>query len=378
MRLVFNRDILLSALEKICSVAGGKSTFAILSSFLIEVKNGVCTFTATDLTDIVQLVVEAQVDDDCAFLLKAKETLEIIKGLPKGEITFELTESAIKISSGKFKANMNIADRSEFPNVVISDVKAGLKFKSSELKNALSQVSQFVSTDNSRPEFCGVHLDHKFENKEAVVTMVSTDGHRLAKAELSAEDMNGLDANSDGYILSTKAVTMLSKFFSEEESVLFSLEKKKSEGNKAIFKGDKITVVSSLISGRFPDFSAVIPQTFKSFVVDKNLLIASLKRSSLFNPKQPLVRIKLSENNVNICSSGQMGSMSDDVECKYIGEEIIIGLNAKYLQESLSIVDDLFAVVGVVDPDSPIVVMSETDFDAKNFGTLSVIMPMMI
>jgi DNA polymerase III sliding clamp (beta) subunit (PCNA family) len=73
-----------------------------------------------------------------------------------------------------------------------------------------------------------------------------------------------------------------------------------------------------------------------------------------------------------------MGSMSDDVECKYIGEEIIIGLNAKYLQESLSIVDDLFAVVGVVDPDSPIVVMSETDFDAKNFGTLSVIMPMMI
>ncbi len=378
MRLVFNRDILLSALEKICSVAGGKSTFAILSSFLIEVKDGVCTFTATDLTDIVQLVVEAQVDDDCAFLLKAKETLEIIKGLPKGEITFELTESAIKISSGKFKANMNIADRSEFPNVVISDVKAGLKFKSSELKNALSQVSQFVSTDNSRPEFCGVHLDHKFENKEAVVTMVSTDGHRLAKAELSAEDMNGLDANSDGYILSTKAVTMLSKFFSEEESVLFSLEKKKSEGNKAIFKGDKITVVSSLISGRFPDFSAVIPQTFKSFVVDKNLLIASLKRSSLFNPKQPLVRIKLSENNVNICSSGQMGSMSDDVECKYIGEEIIIGLNAKYLQESLSIVDDLFAVVGVVDPDSPIVVMSETDFDAKNFGTLSVIMPMMI
>ena len=378
MRLVFNRDILLSALEKICSVASGKSSFAILSSFLIEVKEGVCTFTATDLTDIVQMVVEAQVDDNCAFLLKAKETLEIIKGLPKGEIIFELTKTAIKISSGKFKANMNIADRSEFPNVVISDVKVGLKFKSSELKNAFSQVAQFVSTDNSRPEFCGVHLNYKFENKEAIVTMVSTDGHRLAKAELSAEDMNSLDANSDGYILSTKAVTMLSKFFSEEESVLFSLEKKKSDGNKAIFKGEKITVVSSLISGSFPDFSAVIPQTFKSFVVDKNLLIASLKRSSLFNPKQPLVRIQLSENNVNFCSSGQMGSMSDDVECKYTDEEIVIGLNAKYLQESLSIVDDSFAVVGVVDPDSPIVVMSETDFDAKNFGTLSVIMPMMI
>ena len=181
MRLVFNRDTLLSALEKVCSIASSKTTFVILSSFLVEVKDGKCTFTTTDLTDIMYLSVEAQVDDDGEFLLKGKETLEIVKGLPKSDVTFELVENAVKITCGKFKANMNLADRSEFPNVVIADVDSGLRFKSSDLKNAFNQVSQFVSSDNSRPEFCGVHLGYKFSNKESIVTLVSTDGHRLAR-----------------------------------------------------------------------------------------------------------------------------------------------------------------------------------------------------
>lgn len=378
MRLVFNRDTLLSALEKVCSIASSKTTFVILSSFLVEVKDGKCTFTTTDLTDIMYLSVEAQVDDDGEFLLKGKETLEIVKGLPKSDVTFELVENAVKITCGKFKANMNLADRSDFPNVVIADVDSGLRFKSSDLKNAFNQVSQFVSSDNSRPEFCGVHLGYKFSNKESIVTLVSTDGHRLAKTELTAEDVKADEPNPDGYILSTKAVLLLSKFFSEEDSVLFSVKKVNSESNKAIFKGEKITVVTSMIAGKYPDFSAVIPDATNNIVVEKNLLISSLKRSALFNPKQLIAKIEFSENNINIYSCGQMGNMSDDVECKYLGDKVVIGVNAKYLEQSLSIVDDLFAVIGVIDQDSPIRVMSETDFDAKNFGTLSVVMPMQL
>lgn len=378
MRLVFNRDTLLSALEKICSIASSKTTFAILSSFLVEVKDGKCTFKSTDLTDIMYLSVEAQTDEDGAFLLKGKETLEIVKGLPKGDVTFELDKTAIKVSSGKFKANMNLADISEFPSVVVSDIDSGLRFKGSELKNALNQVSQFVASDTSRPEFCGVHLGYKFADKESIVTLVSTDGHRLAKTDLTADDVKADEPNPDGYILSTKAVLLLSKFFSEEDNVLFAVKKVNSEGNKAIFKGEKITIVTSMIAGRYPDFSAVIPDATNNIVVDKNLLIASLKRSALFNPKQLTARIEFAENNINIYSCGQMGNMSDDVECKYSGDKVVIGVNAKYLEQSLSIVDDLFAVIGVIDQDSPIRIMSETDFDAKNFGTLSVVMPMQI
>ena len=378
MRLVFNRDTLLSALEKICSIASSKTTFAILSSFLVEVKDGKCTFKSTDLTDIMYLSVEAQTDEDGAFLLKGKETLEIVKGLPKGDVTFELDKTAIKVSSGKFKANMNLADISEFPSVVVSDIDSGLRFKGSELKNALNQVSQFVASDTSRPEFCGVHLGYKFADKESIVTLVSTDGHRLAKTDLTADDVKAEEPNPDGYILSTKAVLLLSKFFSEEDNVLFAVKKVNSEGNKAIFKGEKITIVTSMIAGRYPDFSAVIPDATNNIVVDKNLLIASLKRSALFNPKQLTARIEFAENNINIYSCGQMGNMSDDVECKYSGDKVVIGVNAKYLEQSLSIVDDLFAVIGVIDQDSPIRIMSETDFDAKNFGTLSVVMPMQI
>ena len=376
MRLVFDRDVLLPALEKVCSIATVKGTFLILSYLLVEVKDGKCSFTATDLTDTMQLSIEATTDEDGIFLLKAKDSLEIIKGLPKSKITLELVSNAIKISCEKFKASINVADVTEFPKVAIKDIDSGLKFKSSEIRNALSNVSQFASSESSRHEFCGVHMSYKFgENKDAVVTMVATDGHRLAKTELITDDINAEEPKQEGYIISTKAVTMISKFFADEESVLFAIENNKS-GNKAIFKGDKIKITTSLIGGCYPDFSSVIPNTDNNIVVDKNILIASLKRSALFNPKQLSAKIEFSKGNINICSSGQLGSMSDDVECKYDGDDIVIGVNAKYLHESLSVVDDSFAVIGVIDQDSPIRIMSETDFDANNFGTLSVVMPM--
>ena len=378
MRLVFDRDVLLSALEKVCSIATVKGTFLILSYLLVEVKEGKCFFTATDLSDTMQLSVDATTDEDGSFLLKAKDSLDIIKGLPKSKITLELVSNSIKISCEKFKASLNVADITEFPKVTINDIKAGLKFKSSEIRNALSNIAQFASSENARPEFCGVHMSYKFgKEKDAIVTMVSTDGHRLAKTELITDDIDAEDPKQEGYIISTKAVTMISKFFADEEFVLFSVENNKS-GNKAIFNGDKIKITTSLINGCYPDFSSVIPVTENNIIVDKNILIASLKRSTLFNPKQLAARIEFSKGNINICSSGQLGSMSDDVECKYNGEDIVIGVNAKYLYESLSVVDDSFAVIGVIDQDSPIRIMSETDFDANNFGTLSVVMPMQI
>lgn len=375
MSLIFNRDTLLSALEKVCSIATQKKTFAVLSSFLVEVKNGKCLFTTTDMTDIMQLTVEAKTDGDCAFLLKARETLDIVKGLPKGEILFDLDSSYVRITCGNFKANMNLYDVTEFPNVIIDDISTGLNFKSLDLKNALNQVSQFASNDITRIEFCGVNFGYKFNNKKAIVTLVATDGHRLAKTELYAEDIKAEEPKKNGYIISTKAVSLISKFFLEEKNVLFSIKQNKQEG-RAIFKGENITIVTSMISGEYPDFSTVIPETNNNIIVDKNTLISSLKRSALFNPKQLTTMMEFSKNNINIHSSGQMGNMSDDVECKFSGEKTIIGVNAKYLEQSLSIVEDSFAVIGVVDQYSPIIVMGETDFDAHNFGTLSVVMPM--
>lgn len=379
MRLVFDKDTLSDALESSCSILTSKNLFAVLNNVLLKVKDNTCTLISTDLTDTMHLKCAIISGEDCEFLLNGKTILSLLKTLPKGDVCLEINDNLTQATliSGKFKANVSLVSKSEFPEVAdFSNSDNGLKFKFVDLKNALSFVLPFVSADMSREIFCGIHFEYNFKaNNEAFVTLCATDGHRLAKTDLIAQDNHAPDPYDGGMIISTKAVQIFAKFFSPEQDVMLIFK----DRTKVIFKSDTVTLTTSLINGTFPDFSCVIPKTTKHVIVNKEDLINSLKRCSLFNPKNLSAKIEITENNVNVtCLSSEVGSMSEDIECKYESEKVIVGVNAKYLEQSLSMVDDKVAVIGLIDEDSPIKVISEADFDAKDEGTLSVVMPMQI
>lgn len=376
MKLVFDKDLLSDALESSCSILTSKNLFAILNNVLIKVKDKKCTIVSTDLTDTMILKCAIISGDDCEFLLNGKTILSILKTLPKGDVELDVNDDLTKavLVSGKFKANVSLVDKSEFPEIVgVDSNDNGLKFKFADLKNALSFVLPFVSSDLTREVFCGIHFDYTIKNNnEALVTLCASDGHRLAKTEVVAEN-NQSSVIDEGFVMSTKAVQIFTKFFSPEQDVTLVLKDK----TKAIFKSESVTLNTSLINGSFPDFSCVIPNTINHVTVNKSDLISSLKRCSLFNPKTLSAKLDLSENNINVtCLSSDVGSMSEDIECTYNDSKLTVCINAKYLENSLSMVDDNIAVIGLVDADTPIKIISLADYEAHDNGTLSIVMPM--
>lgn len=382
MKLIFDKDVLCNALEISNSLTSGQN-FDIYKFTLVRVKDGKCTFSSTDTTDIIYLNVALKSGEDCEFLLNCKLTMSLLKTLQKGEVLLEIDENHATLKSGKFKANIPTASIVEYPPIPeIGNVDKGLKFKYTDLQNALSFVAPFTSSDRSREIFCGINYNYKFRTnnetneKEALVTLCASDGHRLAKTDLVANDLEEVPPVEGGVIITTKAINIISKYFSKETEVLVSVKDKR----KIICKGENITLVTSLISGSFPDFSSVIPTETKKIIVNKQDLISCLKRCSLINFKTYVTTFSFYENNINVITIGNENgtSLSEDIECNYSDEKLVIGLNAKYLEQSLSMVDDSFAVLCIVDKDSPVKIISASEYEANDEGALSLIMPLQI
>ena len=129
------------------------------------------------------------------------------------------------------------------------------------------------------------------EDNKNIVTLVGTDGHRLAK--FSHEIDENIDQIS-GVIIPKKTIYELSKLLSEiDQDIEISVS-----SNKIIFFIDDIIFISKLIDGSFPDYKRVIPNDNKNILkINREKLLSAVDRvSTIANEKSPVIKFKLLEN----------------------------------------------------------------------------------
>lgn len=375
MKLVFDKDILVNAVEQNCVVISGKAVAAALFNILVRIKDKKCYFITTDLVDTMITQVDIiSCDEEGDFLINGKNILTVLKTLTSDKITFDVQNSTIAVSSGSFNAKLNKLDSNEFPTIEMIDVDSGMKFKTSELVNALNFVLPTVATDQTRPVFCGISLNCAVENNQAVVTLCSTDGHRLSKTTVLATE-NKLESTENATcIIPSNIAQIISKFFTKEDNVILCLNDK-----TATVKSSKTIIKTQLINGEFPDFTRVIPDSQFNIIINKKDFSNSLKRSLAFNTKLPSSRLEFKDKQLTIVTTDNvLGVMTDVIECNYEGDVLNLGVNTRYLEQALNVVDDTFICLGISDSDTPIKVVSESDFNAKDESQMEIIMPMSV
>jgi DNA polymerase-3 subunit beta len=109
-----------------------------------------------------------------------------------------------------------------------------------------------------------------------------------------------------------------------------------------VFNTESFNLCSKLIDGPYPDYKKVIPNNNpKTVTVDKGTLIESVRRVSvLSNQKTHLVKFvfNLNELEIVVLNSDIGGEARQIIPIEYDGDEHIIGLNAAYFTEILSII----------------------------------------
>lgn len=372
MELSISKKDLLRGLARTHAVADRKSSMPILSNVLLSADdNGLLRLLATDLYLAVNASVEASIKRPGSVALSARTLFDIVKNLPEGEVKLSVDKNhAVQLRSGKIKFRIPGMPGEDFPPLPSPGATPFTELDAGVLSQLIGLTQYSMSSDDTRPHLAGT----LFESDGKLVRMVSTDGHRLSKAEANIEA-----GATFVMLVPQKGIAELKRLIEDVRS------DKKGEkvslgvatvGGSAFFRGNDVLLSVKLADEQFPPYSKVIPSSSSRRVVAaRELLVDSLKRISLVaSDKSGGVRLILEAGKLEIISENpDVGEGSEELEVDFAGEKLAIGFNARYLLEALSaMADDEVALElgGELDP-GVIKPVSDSRF-------VGVIMPMRI
>ena len=327
MRFTISREKLQEGLAAVAASIPAKTTLPVLSNILVETTDKGIRLSGTDLDIAVSTEVVADVETTGAMTIPAKKLSEIARELPPSPVKIAaIGEHRITLDCGRSHFKILGLPRDEFPTFPIVRFSESWRIRSGDLQKLIAHTSFAVSTEESRPILNGV----LWELKPDSMRMVATNGHRLAKMEVSIKSSG---APATDLIIPPKALEQVRRLFPADEE----LEIARGD-NHLGFRSPFTSVFTRLIEGPYPNYDQVIPKdNDRIAVVDKIALTSALKRMSVIASDQTH-RIRLSFNAGLLRFSVQtpdLGEATDELAVRYTGDQLDIGFNASYLLEIL-------------------------------------------
>ena len=365
MKLTIGQEEFITGLQAVQNVVSTRTTLPILSNVLLNAVGDRLTLTATDLDVTISKTVEAKVEIDGSFTMPVKKLLSIAREVGGSQIEMDVSKNQCSIKSGSSAYRVNGLPAEEFPPIPNFSGQTTIQMPQDTVKTMLRRTSFAVSTDENRYVLNGLFLIFK-ENK---LTMVATDGRRLALAE---EDVELKDDNPLEVIVPTKAIQELSRSLGDKGDVEIQITENQVSFGLKENDGTGSLIVSKLVEGAYPNYKQVIPAESKHRVtLDKEELFHALRRAEIMtSEKANSVKLTFSENNLTFtANSPEVGESRETMAIKYEGEETSIAFNPQFFIDPLKALEEDEVHFEFTDQLSPGVVKVKHPF-------LYVIMPM--
>jgi DNA polymerase III subunit beta len=326
---------LLEELNLTQGVVERKTTIPILSNLLCEASGNRLTITATDLELSIRTSCEAKIKKEGAGTIPAKKLLELVRLLPDEEIRFKLLENhyvQVTCDRKNYKligmSKENFPALPNFPHALVR-IPAGI------LASLIAKTTFAISLEESRYTLNGALL----VLKPASVTMVATDGHRLAMVEIEHK-LEGLSSETR-VLVPKKAMNEVQRLAAESGDDAF-VEFGQDESHLFFQFGRRLLTCRKL-TGQFPNYEAVLPRDAnKTIVLERGELQDALRRvSQLADQRSHAVKFMLAKEGVEIsASSPEYGEAKEVIEKEFKGDPIAIGFNAQYMLDFLGAAAD--------------------------------------
>jgi DNA polymerase-3 subunit beta len=330
MEISVSKFELLRELTATQGVVERKTTIPILSNFLFEAGNDRLTITATDLDLSLRTSCAAKVKREGACTIPARKLYDYVKLLPDGDISIKLLENHwVNIRSGRSNTKMVGMARANFPGLPAFPSTGPVKIPAQTLRNMIGRTIFAISNEESRYTLNGGLMVLKPES----ITMVATDGHRLAHIEKTGEQFDVSGENKT--LIPKKAMSEL--FSLLQNSDVEFVEFAKDDATLFFRTGERL-LTSRQLTGQFPNYEAVLPrETGKAVVVHGGDLSTAIQRVAQFaDERSRAIRLKLDKNELKISSSStEAGESEDSIETAYSADPMTIGFNSEYLIDFL-------------------------------------------
>ncbi len=331
MEITVSKFELLRELTVTQGVVERKTTIPILSNYLFEAAGDKLSLTATDLDLSLRTSCNVKVKKEGSCTIPARKLHDYVRLLPDADITIKLLENHwVSIRCGRSNTKMVGMARSNFPSLVGFPTAGVIKIPAQVLRAMIAKTGFAIASEESRYTLNGALMVLKPES----ITMVATDGHRLAHIERSGEKFEGVSGEMKT-LVPKKAMDELKSLLdaTEVESVEFA----KDESTLFFRIGPRL-LTSRQLTGQFPNYEAVLPKDNNKIVTAHgDELSAAISRVAQFaDERSRAVRMRLEKGELKIsASSTETGESEDSIETSYDGEALTIGFNAQYLLDFL-------------------------------------------
>lgn len=367
MNVTIAKRTLVSALSRVVGVAERKSTMPILSTVLLDARDGSLRLAATDLYLSAVETVDAEVGSAGSFAVSAKDVLERVKNMPDGPVTLTVKDGSLMLSARGSARRYTLRGMpgEDFPPLPVpSEGAPSVTLAAATLSSLIARVEASISGDQTR-----AHLNSaRFEWSGELLRMVSTDGHRMTKAELPAPGVASLEM-----LIPQKAVGELRRLCDEHASEDVELV---TGGSIAFFRFGTSRFGVKLVDAQFPPYAQVIPKTYARAITIASRVLGDAVRAVALASEERTggVALKFAKGLLEITSSSAgKGDGADEIAIDYDGPPVRIGVNAHYVTDALASVASDSARLEIGEDELSPIVFRSTDADV-----LCVVMPMRI
>ena len=334
MEITVSKFELLRELTATQGVVERKTTIPILSNYLFEASGDKLSLTATDLDLSLRTACEVKVKKEGSCTIPARKLHDYVKLLPDADITIKLLENHwVSIRCGRSNTKMVGMARSNFPSLPPFPTAGVVKIPSQVLRGLIAKTGFAIANEESRYTLNGALMVLKPES----ITMVATDGHRLAHIERSGENFEGISGEMKT-LVPKKCMDELKSLLDSTDAETIDFAKDEST---LYFRIGPRLLTSRQLTGQFPNYEAVLPKdNNKSVVLHGEDFGQAISRVAQFaDERSRAVRLKLEKGELKLsASSTETGESEDSLEADYNGDPMTIGFNAQYLTDFLKAV----------------------------------------
>src|SRR6266849_1884183 len=313
MEITVSKVELLRELTATQGVVERKTTIPILSNYLFEAAEGKLSLTATDLDLSLRTSCNAKVKKEGSCTIPARKLHDYVKLLPDADITIKLLENHwISIRCGRSNTKMVGMARSNFPTLPVFPTAGVVKIPAQVLRGMIAKTGFAIASEESRYTLNGALMGLKPES----ITMVATDGHRLAHIERGGEKFEGISGELKT-LIPKKAMDELRSLLDSTDAEAIEFAKDEST---LYFRIGQRLLTSRQLTGQFPNFEAVLPKdNNKSVAINADELNSAILRVAQFaDERSRAVRMRLEKGELKLsASSTESGESEDSIEAPY-------------------------------------------------------------
>jgi len=331
---------------------GKNINLPVLNTILIETDTRILTVTATNLEYAVQISIPAKIQSPGKVAVPAKILTQVVQSVQEENIEIEGKNNILTVKTESREGKIIGVESDDFPLIPKIKKTQTYSFSSLALVDGIVKILPAVSLSEFKPELNGIF----FKIAAQELTLAATDTFRLAEKKIKTPERN---TEMKTFILPGKIGQEIARIFGGHESpVLLSL----GENQIEIASGD-VRIVSRLVDGMFPEYSAIIPKSFSTSVfLSKNEFTNAIRASSIFSSKLQDVHLVFSQKKLEIrAENAEVGRTTISLPCELTGKPLEMNFNYRFLLDGVLGVSEDELFFGANDANTPALLRNKNE-----------------